>query len=84
MVDGLTWNIVTIIIRNAPHPPSPDGPPWGSTQGQADPQGEDQHLGRGRVSTESKTFSSQGCFVKNKYYFDSTHLSVSQMEMDPF
>ena len=45
MVDGLTWNIVTIIIRNAPHPPSPDGPPWGSTQAQADAQAEDQHLG---------------------------------------
>ena len=73
MVDGLTWNIVTIIIRNAPHPPSPDGPPWGSTQGQADAQAEDQHLGSSKVST---------CIQQRTEHYPFR--DVSQMEMDPF
>jgi hypothetical protein len=58
MVDGLTWNIITIIIRNTPHPPCPDAPPWGSTQAQA----EDHQLGTGRDVT----------FMKQRDVFTST------------
>ena len=65
MVDGLTWNIVTIIIRNAPHPPSPDGPPWGSTQAHADAHAEDQNLG----TEDNFLFPQLIC------YFDSTHFT---------